>query len=194
MSCRHDQIELRKQPLADGRYHLRNQCLVCGQLVGSAQPHAGVDLDQLAVVDVTLQEAYVRRHREAAEAERQERHLRYEAYLLSPEWSAIREKVLKRDKYICQGCLANEATQVHHRGYQHCRDEFCWELVAICRDCHQRYHGPRQIKEVMDEVMSDIDERMGGERCNPACTTTGTTIGTTCDCKRCSAFENRKKS
>jgi 5-methylcytosine-specific restriction endonuclease McrA len=65
----------------------------------------------------------------------------YEAHLASPEWQEIRERVLSRSRGICEGCRVNRATQVHHLTYQHMGSEFLWELVAICRDCHRRFHG-----------------------------------------------------
>jgi 5-methylcytosine-specific restriction endonuclease McrA len=30
---------------------------------------------------------------------------------------------------------------VHHLTYQNAGNEFLWELVAICRECHARYHA-----------------------------------------------------
>ncbi len=65
----------------------------------------------------------------------------YETYLRSPEWQALRLKVLKRDLHICQGCLAQPASEVHHTTYRHVRSEFAFELVSLCRDCHRRLHG-----------------------------------------------------
>ena len=33
------------------------------------------------------------------------------------------------------------ATQAHHLTYEHMGDEFLWELKAVCRPCHERWHG-----------------------------------------------------
>jgi 5-methylcytosine-specific restriction endonuclease McrA len=65
----------------------------------------------------------------------------YEEYLQSAEWAEIRDRVLERDDYICQGCLKEEATQVHHKTYDHVFEEFAFELIALCETCHARFHG-----------------------------------------------------
>jgi 5-methylcytosine-specific restriction endonuclease McrA len=67
---------------------------------------------------------------------------KYRDYLKSPKWWLIRDLVLKRDKRLCQGCLTNEATQVHHLTYRHLFNEFMFELISVCSACHQRLHGP----------------------------------------------------
>jgi hypothetical protein len=40
-----------------------------------------------------------------------------EVYLKSPEWRSLREKVLKRANYVCEGCGEKAATQAHHLTY-----------------------------------------------------------------------------
>jgi 5-methylcytosine-specific restriction endonuclease McrA len=87
------------------------------------------------------------RQREFAEQRRAERarqdaewHARYAEYLESPEWAERRERVMRRAGWICEGCGARRATEVHHLTYEHVRKEFLWELRAVCRDCHERFH------------------------------------------------------
>jgi 5-methylcytosine-specific restriction endonuclease McrA len=63
---------------------------------------------------------------------------RYNRYLNSPEWQAKRQKVLERDKHVCQACLSARATQVHHITYDHVFHEPLFDLRAICRPCHER--------------------------------------------------------
>ncbi len=65
----------------------------------------------------------------------------YADYLKSEQWQQLRLKVLQRDGFRCQGCLAARATQVHHRSYGHVRGEFCFELISLCDACHERLHG-----------------------------------------------------
>lgn len=67
----------------------------------------------------------------------------YTIYLKTPGWKAMRLKVLKRDKYICQACLVNEAVQVHHVSYKlynRIGSSAAFELVAICFPCHSMIH------------------------------------------------------
>lgn len=96
-------------------------------------------------------EAAIRREREAAkwearraevEAERRaeaERWwARYNEHLASPEWQRLRRLVFERSHGLCEGCRVEVATQVHHLTYAHVGEEFLFELVAICRPCHER--------------------------------------------------------
>lgn len=80
----------------------------------------------------------------AERAERVERDAQwwrdYDAYLQSPEWAERRRRVLRRAGGICEGCLTNRATQVHHLTYARVRAEMLFDLVAICGDCHERIH------------------------------------------------------
>jgi hypothetical protein len=65
----------------------------------------------------------------------------YAAYLDSPEWQAKRKRAMARARGQCEGCQAARAVEVHHLTYDHVGNEFLWELVAVCADCHQRVHG-----------------------------------------------------
>ena len=69
--------------------------------------------------------------------------LAYDAYLASEAWRAKRAEALRRDKGVCQGCRARQATQVHHLTYAHLGDELLFELISVCDDCHERIHGDR---------------------------------------------------
>lgn len=61
----------------------------------------------------------------------------YNAYLKSPEWQKKRLLVIKRDKE-CQSCLSAPATQVHHLTYKHVYKEPLFELVGVCKTCHDQ--------------------------------------------------------
>lgn len=74
--------------------------------------------------------------------EKLQRHLEYEQYIRnSDDWWEIRTKVMRRDNGLCQACLDADATQVHHKTYEHLYGELMWELEAVCADCHRRIHG-----------------------------------------------------
>ena len=68
---------------------------------------------------------------------------RYLSYLRTDDWKDKRRAVLFRDRGICQGCLKAEATQVHHRTYEHLYEELLFELVSLCDSCHRRCHRGR---------------------------------------------------
>ena len=57
-------------------------------------------------------------------------------YLQTSQWKNIRQKVLQRDNFLCQGCLENRATEVHHLTYAHHKNELMFELISVCYDCH----------------------------------------------------------
>ena len=69
----------------------------------------------------------------------------YSKYLDSEEWKDIREKVLERDNYTCQGCLDAAAEQVHHKTYDHYKKgfEIMFDLTSVCKKCHGLIHGKR---------------------------------------------------
>jgi 5-methylcytosine-specific restriction endonuclease McrA len=69
----------------------------------------------------------------------------YRVYLLSDSWKRRRDKVMKRANNICEGCLTNAATDVHHLSYKNIYNEFAFELIALCNRCHKRIHDKGQI-------------------------------------------------
>jgi hypothetical protein len=86
-----------------------------------------------------LREENAAREREAKEeSERWWRE--YNVYLLSVAWREKRAHVLERAGYKCEGCGVARATQVHHLTYKHVRNEFLFELKAVCDACHERAH------------------------------------------------------
>jgi 5-methylcytosine-specific restriction endonuclease McrA len=58
------------------------------------------------------------------------------------EWRAKSQAVLRRENYVCQGC-GGRATQAHHLTYEHAFNEFLFELVAVCEECHAQLHADR---------------------------------------------------
>jgi 5-methylcytosine-specific restriction endonuclease McrA len=62
----------------------------------------------------------------------------YNHYLTTDTWKKRRALVLKRDEHLCQCCLTNRATEVHHLSYTHVGNERLWELQSICTPCHDR--------------------------------------------------------
>lgn len=64
----------------------------------------------------------------------------YDDYLRSPEWKRRAAKIMDRANGICEGCLTEPATEVHHRTYENLGNEFAFELLALCDRCHRRIH------------------------------------------------------
>ena len=65
-------------------------------------------------------------------------------YLLSDKWRYLRNQALKRDNNTCQGRLNKQATDVHHMTYDNWGDELIFQLVSVCRDCHDKVHKDKR--------------------------------------------------
>jgi 5-methylcytosine-specific restriction endonuclease McrA len=148
------------------RRQLREQCRDCGKLFGTSLAHA---LATAGTPELNLVAARAAAENEQAERERrwqegrrrwdeecaERRQLweregaeaseewwsKYNAYLNTEEWRRRRELVFDRAGGLCEGCRKQTASQVHHLTYDHVTDEFLWELVAICDECHRRVHS-----------------------------------------------------
>jgi 5-methylcytosine-specific restriction endonuclease McrA len=130
---------------------LRRQCQSRGELFGASLRHelAAPDTPE---VDTELLRRSIRTREEAREErwrefrrQREEEEVkwweRYHTHLRSEAWREKRQRVLLRAGCICEGCGARQASDIHHLTYKHMGDEFLFEVVAICRECHERYHG-----------------------------------------------------
>lgn len=159
--CRNSCYQNVKLITAGGSIQVKEQCKNCGNVKPAALP--GFTKEQKEALPIlneplrelrfaTLREQYRKAHGKIHEARsRQDNEQReqrrndwlqeYSAYLQSPEWKAKRDLVLKRDNYICQCCLKNYATQVHHKSYEFvdlAGSEPCFDLVSVCTPCHDR--------------------------------------------------------
>ena len=135
----------------------KKQCKYCGAcgVMEKKEPTKGSE-----VINEQESEAYekdrkthiqnerILQMREDSELKKQQRlqyKEEYHRYLQTDTWKAKRELILKRDNHICQSCLTKQATEVHHLSYQSYEEqpgsEKGWELVSVCRDCHEREHA-----------------------------------------------------
>lgn len=170
MKCQHEITGIRRQQFANGKCHLRAQCVECGQLVGPFHPQNGIDIESVPFVDYALIEQQRERERQEQhqreaqrERDRLDRHLLYESYLKSPKWAGLRAQVLARDGGLCQGCLQRPATEVHHMKYDHAFNELAFELVSVCRDCHERIHGIGERRDAdVSRQLAEAAERHTG--------------------------------
>jgi 5-methylcytosine-specific restriction endonuclease McrA len=132
---------------------LRNYCDDCSELIGGALKHslATADTPQLsrdeAVRALRVREEYWKARDAERKRQEEQRRADYEAYLQTREWADRRDRIFKRANGVCEGCGEAPAEQVHHLTYEHCGDEFLWELVAICRRCHVSVHGVESDNE-----------------------------------------------
>jgi 5-methylcytosine-specific restriction endonuclease McrA len=150
--CAHPRTELRRRVISNGQIRYGLQCLRCGDTV-QAVPRANVqNVNQVPDYNPRIREAY-REMRDRRLSEIREKYSRlqeaqrdqwwawYNQYLKSPEWRQRRHLVMARAKGICEGCGIERAVHVHHLNYDRAGNEFLWDLVAVCNECHDRAHG-----------------------------------------------------
>ena len=155
-TCEHPDAEIRKFVIRNGVQYCR-QCLTCGAKTSGAISKSKVPEDvEIENIDLaknweqlreTERSNIIQKQLELQLARQTEFWAKYEAYRQSEKWKNIRKKVLLRSSGICEGCLDKKATQVHHLSYKHIENEFMFELVAICDDCHDRYHAHGRYSE-----------------------------------------------
>ncbi len=143
MRCHDHETNARlvRREIASGAKLAGWQCATCGKW--SAVDRAAVrNFESLPLYDERVRDAFwyaeLEQRRSEGEAELEEKRRQYSAYLQSDKWRRKRAAVLDRDSNKCQACLVRTATEVHHTSYRHIYDEPLFELVAICRECHEK--------------------------------------------------------
>jgi len=127
-------------------YSVFNQCLNCGKKVGTALKK--LDFTDADFFDGDLEEkgnnerADIKILSNEIENRRKNRNKynydqAYDEYLKSKRWKKIREIVLERDNYLCQSCMIEKATEVHHKDGQFRFNEPLFSLVSTCSSCHR---------------------------------------------------------
>lgn len=147
--CEHEEKEYRDRTIKGGSKQRIRQCLTCGRAVGNAaklnpnQPAPVWDEGLTERADAQMVERRERIYEIALERTvnlETEGYADYEEYLATEQWAKKRRAVLDRDKQLCQACLTRDATEVHHLTYERIFEEPMFDLVAICRPCHQKLH------------------------------------------------------
>jgi hypothetical protein len=148
-SCDHAGSELRERTIRGGGKQCVQQCLRCGSAISGAVKRevaiAENDGRPLPLFDEKLLSSWEAAAKDSADkimnADDSAFWLAYEEYLAGPVWRKKREKVFERASGVCEGCREKPATQVHHLSYEHVGNEFLFELVAVCDDCHEELHN-----------------------------------------------------
>ncbi len=148
--CSHPATTPYRVRIANGAVQVRDCCNTCGERVGTAKSQKDKQwVESLPWQPDELATTYTsRRHAEREAmllalakkqyAERGRLTKGYTEYLASDAWKAKRALVLKRCGGVCEGCGVAPATEVHHRHYDHLFNEFLFELLGLCHDCHDR--------------------------------------------------------
>lgn len=75
---------------------------------------------------------------------------KYQAYLASREWGAIKQQVHARSGGICERCHHNPGESVHHLTYERKYREHLDDLRHVCTPCHEFEHGIRKRDPFLD--------------------------------------------
>lgn len=141
--CDHFSKRLAFIVCSNGAIQFVMQCNDCGEKVGTPIAHKKLSWEARMFAQAFDRSAhdngravfYAERRNERSEAFWRT----YNEYLNSPEWTARRNKILKRDKYQCKArrlhCTHN-ATQVHHLNYSNVGNEADSDLMSVCKTCH----------------------------------------------------------
>lgn len=137
---KHNEIYV-KMLFKNGTKAIKKQCLVCGFTSSNNFKLSLVESwDSLPEFSENLRESYYNKQSEKRKKEflnkKEEWFVGYSEYLKSESWLTKRTLVLKRDGNLCQSCLTNKAVQVHHLTYKHVFNEPLFELISICKACH----------------------------------------------------------
>lgn len=130
----------------NGVSEVREQCQECGKKVRTVSS-VGIDLAGLPPWDDHAKER-LKRIRSIHKDEQKALWLTdYQAYLQSKQWAMLRALVIDRDAYKCQNCfrpVTLETAHVHHlsyEGYKNRGRSFAFEVITLCRGCHEAWHG-----------------------------------------------------
>lgn len=149
--CECKDVEVRKRLVRGGATQYVEQCKFCGRAAGNAIAKGSVKCAEFNDFDAELhsryQRAISRAHQEARIKEKEDWQRKYKAYLSSAEWANKRRAVLKRASGICEGCLKQNAKEVHHLTYANVGDELLFQLVALCESCHEKAHYKNDIEK-----------------------------------------------
>lgn len=66
----------------------------------------------------------------------------YRQYLTTETWAKKRAERLAIDGGVCQACLVQPATEVHHLNYFNIgHEDPLTDLVSVCHPCHRKIHN-----------------------------------------------------
>ena len=140
-ACKHNYIPTNRT-LSNGAMTTYALCTVCGHCRAIKKQKCDVDF-----IDVHDYKWRAKNFLFALESEKRMQEqphaevLEYSEYLKTDKWRALRKKVMTRCNGMCEGCMSKPVHDVHHLTYSNIYDELLFQLVGLCRDCHEKAHG-----------------------------------------------------
>ena len=144
--CFHDSLGLVYRTAGKQKQYI-HQCTFCGAEMAQ-EPNDTTVQERLAAkpFDWGLRSSGQRLdYHTGREAQDQDWRDRYDKHLASKEWQDLRKRIFFRCQGICEGCRKNPAVHVHHLTYKRMGHEMLFDLVGVCRDCHQGIHPDKEL-------------------------------------------------
>jgi hypothetical protein len=169
VECDHDYMPIRFT-ISNGGTAIRKFCKKCKRLSPNAEPESAYKDQELPNRSLVEYHDYLDKLllEDALVIQKLTAELRvlsgdfdektYSEYLLSDHWRSKRHDILERDSSICQIC-GDQARDVHHLSYVHRGDEYDFELVSLCQDCHKKYHLQAETKPtILQEILENTPD------------------------------------
>lgn len=77
----------------------------------------------------------------------------YAEYIKSKSWAKKRNKIFKRDNYLCIICSSNKNLQAHHLTYDRLGYEKLTDLITVCTICHNKIHNKLLDKKILIKIL-----------------------------------------
>lgn len=151
LDCKHKNFDIIALEMSNKKIMVKKYCTDCQHTFDNPLKHTEVDISKLHKSTNERYHEYIHKKEEEDRKEFFEfvknrktlTGVTYVDYIKSDEWKNKRQLVLKRDNYTCQIC-GKKAEQVHHLSYAHRENEYLFELVSLCEQCHIEHYHPEQ--------------------------------------------------
>jgi hypothetical protein len=71
--------------------------------------------------------------------------MQYSDYLKTQHWQHFRSEAIKFFRNICQTCGKHDCQiDIHHRSYDNIGCETFNDVIALCNDCHKKFHNKQK--------------------------------------------------
>lgn len=87
-----------------------------------------------------------RKKKTPKQKKREKRQKDYQKYLKTRHWQKTRKQAMRKARGRCKKC-GKAARDIHHKTYKRVGKEKQSDLMALCRECHQKQHGIGQKKK-----------------------------------------------
>lgn len=167
MYCKNHSPEYVKVKYSNDSIHIKKQCLECGKVESKLYPKAKVknwkNFPFSKIIETEsedfykpLKQIYERYHKKGKDFKQSSRFSAFlnehSEYLETDGWKKKRSLVLKRDNNICQSCLDNKAIEVHHKSYKYWKNKPLFDLISVCRTCHDEITNMNRDKMNFDFI------------------------------------------